>query len=310
MQDFELEIVTDGLRFPEGPIAMKDGSVIVVEIAGPTITRCLADGRKEIVADVGGGPNGAAIGPDGALYICNNGGFNWHRFEDGRLRPSGRASDYSGGYIQRLDLQSGDLRVLYTATDKAPIRRPNDIVFDAHGGFYFTDFGGSEARSIDKGVVCYAATDGSSIREVTPPLNTPNGVGLSPDGATLYVAESMTCRLWAFDISGPGEIALRRWPESQNGGRFIAAPGGYRHFDSLAVDRAGNICVATLFTPGITVVSPDGASIEHIAMPDTFTTNICFGGPDLSTAYITLSETGRLAKLQWPRPGLRLAFEA
>ena len=69
--------VTSGLRFPEGPVVMADGSVIVVEIQSGDITRVLPDGKKQRVAHVGGGPNGAAIGPDGALYICNNGGFAW-----------------------------------------------------------------------------------------------------------------------------------------------------------------------------------------------------------------------------------------
>ncbi|MBU3688492.1 MAG: SMP-30/gluconolactonase/LRE family protein, partial [Actinobacteria bacterium] len=66
--------VTAGLKFPEGPIAMNDGSVVLVEMFGPRITRVWPDGRKETVAEIAGGPNGAAIGPDGALYLCNNGG--------------------------------------------------------------------------------------------------------------------------------------------------------------------------------------------------------------------------------------------
>ena len=70
-----IRTIADGLQFPEGPIAMPDGSVIVVEIARGTLTRVLLDGRKEVIADTGGGPNGAAIGPDGACYVCNNGGF-------------------------------------------------------------------------------------------------------------------------------------------------------------------------------------------------------------------------------------------
>jgi gluconolactonase len=91
-----------------------------------------------------------------------------------------------------------------------------------------------------------------------------------------------------------------------NGGRLIGCPGGYQRFDSLAVDSAGNICVATLINGGITVFSPDGGTVRHIAMPDPLTTNICFGGPDLRTAYVTLSGSGRLVAFEWERPGLRL----
>ena len=68
------KVLASGLRFPEGPVAMPDGSVLVVEIFGPTLSRIAPDGTRTVVAEVPGGPNGAALGPDGAVYICNNGG--------------------------------------------------------------------------------------------------------------------------------------------------------------------------------------------------------------------------------------------
>lgn len=310
MAKVEFEIIAEGLRFPEGPVAMPDGSVIVVEIEWRTVTRCHPDGRTEIVAQLEGGPNGAAIGPDGALYICNNGGFNWREDEQGGLRPHGQASDYAGGRIERLDLQTGDLKVLYTASDKAALNGPNDLVFDAHGGFYFTDHGKVRPRDMDRGAVCYATIDGSSIREVIYPIMNPNGIGLSPDGATLYVAETFTSRLWAFEVTGPGVLDLQPWPQSPNGGRFVAGLAGYHGFDSLAVDEQGNICIATIYSGGITVISPDGMTVTSIPAPDPLVTNLCFGGPDLRTAYLTMSSSGKLMKAQWPTAGLRLAFGA
>ncbi len=140
------------------------------------------------------------------------------------------------------------------------------------------------------------------------PLTTPNGVGLSPDGRRLYVAETATGRLWAFAISEPGVIERDDSSLAPHGGTLIAGLPGYQLFDSLAVEADGNICVATLFNGGITVIAPDGSSTEHVPMPDLFTTNICFGGADMRTAYITLSSTGRLVRMRWPRPGLRLNF--
>ena len=74
----EMREVTSGLQFPEGPVWMEDGSVLVVEIRRGTLTRVAPDGTKTVVAETGGGPNGAAIGPDGKVYVCNNGGFIWH----------------------------------------------------------------------------------------------------------------------------------------------------------------------------------------------------------------------------------------
>jgi len=299
-------VVASGLRFPEGPVAMADGSVVLVEVARGTLSRVRADGRVEVVAHLGGGPNGAALGPDGAVYVCNNGGFRWHEDRHG-LRPLGQAEDYSGGRIERVDLARGEARVLYSAGPNGPLKGPNDIVFDRAGGMWFTDLGKGRARDMDRGGVYYAAADGGAISEAIYPMLTPNGIGLSPDESRLYVAETHTGRLWAFDLDAPGIVRRRRYP-SPNGGELVAGLPGYQLFDSLAVDADGNICVATLFNGGISVISPDGRSVEHLPMPDDYTTNICFGGPDLRTAYITLSVSGRLVAVDWPKPGLALNF--
>ena len=302
----DLREITTGLRFPEGPVAMADGSVLVVEIERGTLSRVGPDGAIDVVAETGGGPNGAAIGPDGKCYICNNGGFKWHYGSTG-LRPILEADNYSGGRIERVDLASGAVEVLYRGVGEVGLNGPNDIVFDADGGFWFTDMGKVRPRDQDRGAVYYAKADGSLIAEAIFPLLTPNGIGLSPAQDRLYVAETQTGRLWAFDLAGPGEIARKKWP-SPNGGTLVAGLPGFQLFDSLAVDAAGNICVATLINGGITVISPDGRSIEHIPMPDLYTTNICFGGPDLATAYITLSSSGRLVAMDWPTPGLALNY--
>lgn len=298
--------ITDGLEFPEGPIAMPDGSVLVVEIKGGRLIRVLPGGTKQVVAELGGGPNGAAIGPDGKCYVCNNGGFNWITEKDGYMRPHGRADNYTGGSIQRVDLASGAVEVLYSDCDGEPLNGPNDIVFDGMSGFWFTDHGKTYDRLMDRGAVYYAKADGSFIKEVAFPVITPNGVGLSPDGRTLYVSETETGRLWSYPVIAPGELAKEPWP-SPNGGTLVGSPSGFQRFDSMAVEANGNICVATLVNAGITVFSPDGEIIEFHEAPEPYCTNICFGGPDLRTAYITLSGFGTLVAVDWPRPGLPLA---
>jgi gluconolactonase len=261
-------------------------------------------GAKTVAALPGGGPNGAAIGPDGKCYVCNNGGFEW--FVEGRhRRPFLQARDYAGGRIERVDLATGAVECLYRGAGEVSLKGPNDLVFDRHGGFYFSDLGKVRAREMDRGAVYYAKADGSAITEVAFPMVTPNGVGLSPDGTTLYVAETEAARLWAFDIVEPGVVRKEPWP-SPHGGRLVAGVGGYQRFDSLALDAEGRICVATLINGGITVISPDGRHVEHHPMPDPMTTNICFGGSDMRTAFITLSWTGRLVAVDWPVPGLRL----
>jgi gluconolactonase len=298
--------IASGLAFPEGPVMLPDGAMLVVEIAKGCVTRIDQNGRKSIVATPGGGPNGAAFGPDGHLYICNNGGFAWETVE-GRLMPVRQADDYSGGRIERIDVDTGNIEVLYTSCDGHPLKGPNDLVFDRHGGFYFTDHGKRRPREVDLGGLYYATPDGNLISELVQPMIMPNGVGLSPDEQTVYVAETRTGHLWAFDIVSPGVI--RKQPPHENGGRHLAGPSGYTSYDSLAVERDGNICVASLVLGGINVIAPDGGFVEFLAMPDPICTNICFGGPDLKTAYITLSSTGRIVSTPWARSGLRLNFD-
>ena len=297
--------IASGLRFPEGPIALPNGDVLLVEIEGGTLTRVKPDGRTEVVARPGGGPNGAAMGPDGKVYLCNNGGFEWLPLKDGGKRPGHQPADYSGGRIERVDLNTGAVEVLYTHGPNGPLRGPNDLVFDGHGGFWFTDLGKGRHRDLDRGGVYYARADGSSIQEVIYPMMTPNGIGLSPDGKRLYVAETQTARVWAFEVEAPGVVKKLPFP-APNGGTLLAAMSSFRLFDSLAVDSGGNVCVASLFEGGITVIPPDGGPSNLVPMPDLYTTNICFGGPDLKTAFITLSVSGKLVAVDWPRPGVPL----
>jgi gluconolactonase len=303
-----LRIIAEGLRFPEGPVAMPDGSVILTEIEAGRITRVAPDGTKSTVATPGGGPNGLAIGPDGKLYCCNNGGFDWAG-GDGYLAPHGIASDYSGGRIERIDIATGEVEVLYRSGDfGCVLRGPNDIVFDDQGGFWFTDHGKVDyaKRCHDIVGIFYAKTDGSALEEVIFPSNNPNGVGLSPDGKSLYAAETYTCRLTKFNVIAPGKVDDAAGPGGP--GIPLYRPAGYKFFDSLGIEENGNICVATIGECGISVISPEGELVEFVATDDIFTTNICWGGPDNRTAYVTLSGTGRLAAIDWARPGLKLQY--
>lgn len=301
------DILATGLRFPEGPIVMEDGSILVVEIARGTLTRVNMNGAVEVVAELGGGPNGAAVGPDGRIYVCNNGGFEWHE-ADGLLVPGLTPASYRGGSIQAVDLASGRVETLYTHCDGEPLKGPNDLVFDRHGGFWFTDNGKRYARTEDVGAVYYARIDGSFIKERVYPSSHPNGIALSPDGKTLYVAETMAGRVWQYEIVAPGDAKVP--PGLLDGSALLYGAPGFDLYDSMAVEADGNLCVATLARGGITVIAPDGRLVDHVPLPDPGTTNIAFGGPDMKNAVVTLSCTGQLVRLAWPRRGLALNFSA
>ncbi|MGI9053228.1 MAG: SMP-30/gluconolactonase/LRE family protein [Ilumatobacteraceae bacterium] len=306
----ELTEITGGLRFPEGPIAMADGSVVLVELFGPRITRVQPDGSRKTVAEVPGGPNGLAVGPDGALYLCNNGGCFTPVELSGLLLPGPfDPSRYLGGRVQRVDIDTGEVTDLYTECDGRPLRAPNDLVMDGHGGFWFTDHGIRDpngARTSDLTAIYYASCDGSAISEVVYPVEAPNGIGLSPDGTTLYWAETHAGRVFRRTIVAPGSV-LPAVPLDPS--VVLHGLPGFQYLDSLAVDADGWVSVATLLNGGVTSISPDGETVEFLQTDDPLTTNICFGGEDRRTAFITLSGTGRLVSTPWPRAGLTLAHQ-
>jgi gluconolactonase len=150
----------------------------------------------------------------------------------------------------------------------------------------------------------------------------PNGIALSPDGSTLYWAQTHTRQVMRRRLDGPGKLvpspgysiqALIQKGAVDRDGLVVGLPGA-QALDSMAVEAGGRICVGTLLESGVTVVDPSGAVAEKHVLPreldDGAVTNICFGGPDLCDAYVTLSLTGRLIRCRWPRPGLRLAFQS
>lgn len=300
-----IELFAQHLNFPEGPVALHDGSVLVTELRSQTVTRLFADGRKQVLATVPGAPNGAALGPDGVIYVANNGGMSWEE-SDGLIAPGPQPADFVGGRIQTI-ATDGQVRDLYTHYVDGPIQAPNDLVFDGQGGFYFTDHGQRREHDMDLGSLSYGRVDGSHVERLVTPLFTPNGVGVSPDGKRVYVSETITGRIWWWSITEPGQLERSG---AGHGAHLLVGLGGFTFLDSLAVDAQGNVSVATMPKGGITTISPEGQVIDFTPVPlhDATVTNICFGGPDMRTAFITASGSGRLYQAAWPRPGMALPF--
>jgi gluconolactonase len=284
--------VTTGLRFPEGPIALDDGSVLVSEIEGGALNRVLPDGSQHPI-DCGGGVNGAALGPDGAAYVCNDGGLGFKTEEDIRF-PYTSAEGNEGGYVQRVDIAAdGAVETVFTHVDGEHLGGLNDIVFDSSGSCYVVDTG--------LGAVHYADPATRTIRCVERGLSLPNGMGLSPDGSRLYVTETYTGNVFTWRVIGPGTLSDKQ---------LLFSDGGEHGWDGLAVDGAGNVCASNLKASGVSVIDSAGDEIARFVTPehDPYVTNICFGGHDGDTAYICSSGRGILYSVRWPWGGLRLNF--
>lgn len=308
MSSPKIRVIATDLAFPEGPVVMPDGSVVLVEIRAQQLTRVYPDGRKEVVAKIPGGPNGAALGPDGKMYITNNGGFSWVPSRGTLMPHAPEPHEYIGGSIQRVDLTSGKVETLFTKCGEHNLKGPNDLVFDKQGGLWFSELGKRRARDMDVGGAYYIKPGMGEITEQVIGVLPANGIGLSPDEKTMYIAETPTGRLWAYNVGAPGEVVAGDTIYRGERGRPICGLGGYQMFDSLAVEASGNVCVATLVSGCISVIAPNGKLVEQVETGDRVTTNIAFGGPELKTAYITLSGKGELIAVDWPRGGLPLNF--
>jgi gluconolactonase len=280
-------VIAEGLVFPEGPAFDRAGKLYAVELRAGRVSRIAPGGRPEVFALTGGSPNGAAFGPDGALYVCNAGE------RDAQTgRPDGRS-----GRLERITPE-GKVEVIGRADDKGPMHSPNDLVFDAHGGFYYTDPAwGGVVGQWTPGHVGYRSRDGK-LRRLHTGFSFPNGIGITPDGNTLVVAESIGGRLHAFEIRETGVLGPPR---------EYSALGSDVVPDGFAFDSAGFALVAGHGNGKLFVVPPQGgAPVGTLAFEDPGVTNVCFGGADLRTLFVTEAGLGRIVALDWERPGLVL----
>jgi len=277
-------VIATDLEFPEGPAFDRSGNLYVVELGGGRISRIRPEGDVEVFARPGGGPNGSQFGPDGLLYVCNCGGF----------------AGEEPGRVERIDAK-GHVEIFLTHVDGEPLARPNDLGFDPNGHFYFTDPLWPErdqtAADTRPGHVVFCNRDGTAKRIHTG-FAFPNGIAVSPNGDLLIVCETGTGKLHAFDIHAPGRVGPPR---------VFCDLGPNGQPDGFAFDAEGCLLVCGHQTGRIHVFPPTGGkSIEQIAFEDPGVTNVCFGGPEQRTLFVTESGLGRVVACEWKRAGMTL----
>lgn len=271
------EIIASDLEFPEGPVWV-DGALYFTEIVGSAITRWTPDGGAVRIADTGGGPNGATLGADGALYVTQNGGMT----REGRTTAG----------IQRVTLD-GQVTMVTTEVGGLTLDGPNDLAFGDDGRLWFTDPRGAPDPSDNDNpgrlfAIDAATGDGELILEVGSVF--PNGIAFLADG-TLVWTESFTRRVMRLTDGAP-ELVIQL-PDRH-------AP------DGLCVGADGRLYVASTYGHCVSVVD-GGEIVDRLVCGDGMPTNCCFGGTDL---YVTESRRGTVWRFALGVEGLALRYPA
>jgi gluconolactonase len=263
--------VARGLGLLEGPVWIGDGRVVVTSVTRGVLYEIdVRDGETRVLAESGGNPNGLARDSDGVLWVAQNGGAII-RSRSRRVTPAG---------VQRV--ADGDVEDVVSGFDK-----PNDCAIAPDGRLWFTDPRGN--GTIDEfapqpGRVCALHRTTFEVEVVFDGPLFPNGLAFGPDPDELFLAESAGGRILRTRRSGDGFSRLTE---------FCALDG---EPDGLAFDREGNLYAAVHGKPHfIAVIDPSGRIVDRIMFGDEdLPTNICFGGDDLSTLFITVGKGGRV----------------
>lgn len=276
-------VVATGLRFPEGPSWLGGGAVAVAEMQGGAVTRVDPDGTTTPLGPLGGGPNGTATGRDGEVYVANNGGLS--------ATPTGYwyAPDPFDGCVQRVD-PDGTVTVVAAGLPGPPPHRPNDLCFGPDGRLLVTDsHNWEDLRNLGPGRILAisggAAAGGGAVAVLAELPALPNGIGFGPGGDRLYVAQSMTRRILAYEWPGPDGPGLAE-PAT-----FCELPAGSP--DGFCFDIDGNLYVCASVGHAIYVFDPAGELRDTIETePGAQPTNCCLG--EDGTLYVTYSMAGQL----------------
>jgi gluconolactonase len=286
-------IFAENLGEPEGPVALDDGSWLVVEMAPERgcVTRLYRDGRIGRVIARTGRPNGLAVDRDGTIWVAES------------RDPS----------LIRLDMD-GRSEVVLTACDGEPFLFPNDLCFGPDGALYMTDSGllfkdfapGGEIRKdflnaeVD-GRVYRIDPSTSEIEKIDSGIRFTNGIAFGPD-ENLYVNETFTGMVYRYRYEGGrivgGREDFANVTREESTDRFIGP-------DGMAFGTDGNLYVAVYGQGDVTVLSPAGDVVERIETEGSLPTNVTFGLEE-QRIYVTEDEFGRVEAFEVRTEGLRL----
>lgn len=251
------ELVRTGFQFTEGPAYDDAGGLYFSDIPAQRIYYLSKDGKLSVFREPTGSNNGLFL-RGGYLYGCEHLGVVRYKPGDAKSREV-LAEEFNG----------------------ARFNAPNDLVVDAEGGIYFTDPEYGAPMPWPQGVRgVYYIAPGGKVTRVVEDLPNPNGVILSPDEKTLYVAPSSQAEVMAYEVLAPGKLGPGRVFAT------LAQPEGQKKSgsDGVTIDRRGNLYCTTGL--GVEVFAPSGKSVALVRLPEV-PANVTFGGADRRTLYAT-----------------------
>jgi gluconolactonase len=252
----KVERLAGGFKFTEGPAADAQGNVFFTDQPNDRILKWSIDGKLSTFLEPCGRSNGLCFDAQGNLWACAD-----EKNEMWRIDPAGKATVIIKDYQGKL------------------LNGPNDVWLRPDGGVYFSDpfykrnYWKRGPAEQDCQAVYFLTPDHKSLRRVADDLKQPNGLIGTPDGKTLYVADIAARKTYVYRVQPDGSLT---------GKKLFCELGS----DGMTIDSAGNVY---LTGRGVIVFDPSGKQIEHIAVPEPWTANVCFGGRDGHTLFITAS---------------------
>jgi len=253
----KLEKLAGEFQFTEGPTCDKEGNVFFTDQPNNRIMKWSVDGKLSTFLQPAGRANGMFFDSKGNLIACAD-----EKTELWSITPDGKHTVLAKEYEGKM------------------LNGPNDVWVRADGALYFTDpfykrpWWNYDQRPQDGEHVYFLAADRKTLKRATTDLVQPNGIIGTPDGKTLFVADIKAGKTYAYDIQPDGSLANKR----------LKCELGS---DGMTLDAEGNLY---LTGKGVTVFDKTGKQIAHIDVPESWTANVSFGGPDHQTLFITASK--------------------
>ena len=258
-KDAKIKKLSDGFRFTEGPAVDKEGNVYFTDQPNNRILKwSVTDEKLSVFHENSGRANGLYFDKDGNLLSCSD----------------------MDNEIWKIDMK-GNHKILVSDFDGKKLNGPNDLWVHPNGGIYFTDplykrdyWTRNPEMQQDGEHVYYISPDYTKVIRVDIDLEKPNGIIGSPDGKRLYVADIKAGKTYVYDIQPDATLTNKK---------LFTSMGS----DGMTIDSQGNIYITGR---GVTVFNPKGEQIAHIPVEAGWTANVCFGGKDMKTLFITASE--------------------